>query len=138
MGGRAHGDRGDGGADDATRQRRHPPVCRPRQDRRAIPLPGRVEPQPAAAGRSTPRSGRAGTAVGAFPDARGVALVASLLAVVVGHAMLAQGQVRLPPPKRSWPPSRPSTASLLAVAGAENPARIVAEAKKLNLVRPGR
>jgi hypothetical protein len=67
-----------------------------------------------------------------------VSLVAgSLLAVVVGHSMLAQGQVRLTSTQVQMTTEQAVHRQLLAaVAAAEDPAQIIAEAKKLNLVPP--
>jgi uncharacterized protein YggE len=64
-------------------------------------------------------------------------VVGSLLAVVVGHSMLAQGQVRLGAAQTQMSAEQAIHRQLLAaVAKAEDPAQIIAEAKKLNLVRP--
>jgi hypothetical protein len=64
-------------------------------------------------------------------------VVGSLLAVVGGHSMLAQGQVRLGGAQTEVSAEQAIHRQLLAaVAKAENPAQIIAEAKKLNLVRP--
>lgn len=67
-----------------------------------------------------------------------VSLVAgSLLAVVVAHSMLAQGQVRLTSTQAQMTTEQAVHRQLLAaVAAAEDPAQIIAEAKKLNLVPP--
>ena len=65
-------------------------------------------------------------------------VVGSLLAVVVGHSILAQGQVRLTSAQAAMSSEQAIHRQLLAtVAEAENPAQIIAEAKKLNLVQPG-
>ncbi len=62
----------------------------------------------------------------------------ALLAVVVAHSMLAQGEVRLTKVQNALTTEQALHRQLLAsVASAENPAHIVAEAKKLNLVQPG-
>jgi hypothetical protein len=64
-------------------------------------------------------------------------VVGSLLAVVVGHSILAQGQVRLSSAESQMSSEQAIHRQLLAaVAEAENPAQIIAEAKKLNLVTP--
>jgi uncharacterized protein YggE len=64
-------------------------------------------------------------------------VVGSLLAVVVGHSILAQGQVRLTSAQAQMSSEQAIHRQLLAaVAEAENPAQIIAEAKKLNLVTP--
>jgi len=64
-------------------------------------------------------------------------VVGSLLAVVIGHSMLAQGQVRLTAAQVQMSAEQAVHRQLLAaVAEAENPAQIVREAKKLNLVPP--
>ncbi|HXW38509.1 MAG TPA: hypothetical protein VEJ44_02350 [Acidimicrobiales bacterium] len=64
-------------------------------------------------------------------------VVGSLLGVVVGHSLLAQGQVRLTSEQGDLAVVQALNRQLLAsVAAAENPAQIIAEAKKLNLVRP--
>ncbi len=64
-------------------------------------------------------------------------IVGSLLGVVVGHSMLAQAQVRLTAEQGQLATVQAVNRQLLAsVAAAEDPAQIVAEAKKLNLVRP--
>jgi len=67
-----------------------------------------------------------------------VALIAlSLLAVVVAHSVLAQGQVRLTTEQSQVAAEQALHRQLLAtVAKAENPATIIAEAKNLNLVPP--
>jgi hypothetical protein len=67
-----------------------------------------------------------------------VGLIAlSLLAVVVAHSVLAQGQVRLTTQQAQVAAEQAVHRQLLAaVAKAENPATIIAEAKNLNLVRP--
>jgi hypothetical protein len=70
--------------------------------------------------------------------AAAVLIVGSLLGVVVGHSMLAQGQVRLTTEQADLAVVSAVNRQLLAsVAAAENPAEIIAEAKKLNLVPPG-
>jgi len=77
------------------------------------------------------RRGRALRAVAA------VAVVGSLLAVVVAHSMLAEGQVRLTAAQAQVAAEQSVHRQLLAsVAKAENPAQIIAEAKKLDLVPP--
>jgi hypothetical protein len=64
-------------------------------------------------------------------------VVGSLLAVVIAHSMLAQGQVRLTAAQAQMSAEQAVHRQLLAaVAEAENPAQIVREAKKLNLVPP--
>jgi len=64
-------------------------------------------------------------------------VVGSLLAVVVGHSILAQGQVRLTSAQNQLSSEQAIHRQLVAaVAEAENPAQIIAEAKKLNLVTP--
>lgn len=64
-------------------------------------------------------------------------VVGSLLAVVVGHSMLAQGQVRLTSAQTQMANEQAIHRQLLAsVAQAENPAQIIAEAKNLGLVPP--
>jgi hypothetical protein len=64
-------------------------------------------------------------------------VVGSLLTVVVGHSILAQDQVRLTDAQTQMASEQAVHRQLLAaVAAAENPARIIAEAKKLNLVQP--
>jgi cytoskeletal protein RodZ len=64
-------------------------------------------------------------------------VVGSLLSVVVGHSILAQGQVRLTSAQTQMSSEQAIHRQLLAaVAEAENPAQIIAEAKKLNLVTP--
>jgi hypothetical protein len=64
-------------------------------------------------------------------------LVGSLLAVVVAHSMLAQGQVRLTAAQGQVAAEQAVHRQLLAsVAKAENPAQIIAEAQHLNLVTP--
>jgi hypothetical protein len=64
-------------------------------------------------------------------------VVGSLLAVVVGHSILAQSQVRLTSAQNQVLSEQAIHRQLLAtVAAAENPAQIIAEAKKLNLVTP--
>jgi hypothetical protein len=64
-------------------------------------------------------------------------VVGSLLAVVVGHSILAQSQVRLTSAQNQVLSEQAIHRQLLAtVAEAENPAQIIAEAKKLNLVTP--
>lgn len=69
--------------------------------------------------------------------AAAVVVVGALLAVVVGHSMLAQGQVRLTTEQSSLATAQAVNRQLLAsVATAENPAQIIAEAARLNLVRP--
>ena len=62
----------------------------------------------------------------------------SLLAVVVAHSVLAEDEVRLTAAQQQVVAEQAVHRQLLAsVAEAENPAQIVAEAKKLNLVPPG-
>ncbi len=69
--------------------------------------------------------------------AAAVVVVGALLAVVVGHSMLAQGQVRLTTEQGPLATAQAVNRQLLAsVATAENPAQIIAEAARLNLVRP--
>ena len=64
-------------------------------------------------------------------------VVGSLLSVVVGHSILAQGQVRLTSAQNQLSSEQAIHRQLLAAAAdAENPAQIIAEAKKLNLVTP--
>jgi hypothetical protein len=64
-------------------------------------------------------------------------VVGSLLAVVVGHSILAQRQVRLTSAQNQVLSEQAIHRQLLAtVAEAENPAQIIAEAKKLNLLTP--
>jgi hypothetical protein len=64
-------------------------------------------------------------------------VVGSLLAVVIAHSMLAQGQVRLTAAQAQMSAEQAVHRQLLAaVAEAENPAQIVREAKTLNLVPP--
>jgi len=61
----------------------------------------------------------------------------SLLAVVVAHSVLAQDQVRLTAEQSQVATEQALHRQLLAaVAKAENPATIIAEAKNLNLVQP--
>jgi hypothetical protein len=60
------------------------------------------------------------------------------LAVVIGHSMLAQGEVRLTKIQSQVSTEAALNRQLLAwVGSAENPARIVAEAKGLGLFSPG-
>jgi hypothetical protein len=69
--------------------------------------------------------------------ASGVLVAGSLLGVVVAHSMLAEDQVRLSAAQQQVAAEQAEHRQLLAsVAAAENPARIVAEAKQLNLVPP--
>jgi cell division protein FtsL len=64
-------------------------------------------------------------------------VVMALLSVVVAHSMLAQGQVGLTAAQSQMAAEEAIHRQLLTkVAEAENPAQIVAEAKKLNLVPP--
>lgn len=64
-------------------------------------------------------------------------VIGALLAVVVAHSMLAQEEVRLTKVQNALTTEQALHRQLLAsVASAENPAHIVAEAKKLNLVQP--
>jgi len=61
----------------------------------------------------------------------------ALLAVVVAHSLLAQSQLRLGQLQSRLATEQAVHRQLLAtVAQAENPARIVADAKKLGLVEP--
>jgi hypothetical protein len=61
----------------------------------------------------------------------------SLLAVVVAHSVLAEDQVRLTTAQQQVAAEQALHRQLLAsVAEAENPAQIVAEAARLNLVTP--
>jgi hypothetical protein len=81
-----------------------------------------------------PRPGGRGRLLRLFSAAM---VVGSLLTVVVGHSILAQGQVRLTAAQTQMAAEEAIHRQLLAaVAEAENPARIIAEAKKLNLVPP--
>jgi hypothetical protein len=65
-------------------------------------------------------------------------VVGALLAVVVGHSILAEGQIRLTSAQTKLANEQAIHRQLVAaVAKAENPAQIIAEAKKLNLVTPG-
>jgi hypothetical protein len=69
--------------------------------------------------------------------ASGVLVAGSLLGVVVAHSMLAEDQVRLTAAQQQVAAEQAVHRQLLAsVAAAENPARIIAEAKRLNLVPP--
>jgi len=115
-----------------------------------------VSPPPATARATSVRPARVGTprtearrpplrVLEALPRRRGrllrtlaVALIAlSLLAVVVAHSVLAQGQVRLTTEQSQVAAEQALHRQLLAtVAKAENPATIIAEAKNLNLVPP--
>jgi hypothetical protein len=62
----------------------------------------------------------------------------SLLAVVVAHSVLAEDQVRLSAAQQQVAAEEAVHRQLLAtVAAAENPAQILAEAARLNLVTPG-
>jgi hypothetical protein len=65
-------------------------------------------------------------------------VVGSLLAVVIGHAMLAEGQVRLSAVQSSLSAAQAANRQeTLAVAELETPARIVGEAKEqLHMVQP--
>lgn len=61
----------------------------------------------------------------------------SLLAVVVAHSLLAEDEVRLTTAQQQVATEQAVHRQLLAsVAAAENPARIIAEAARLNLVTP--
>jgi hypothetical protein len=67
----------------------------------------------------------------------GCLLAGSLLAVVVAHSLLAEDQVGLSTAQQEVAAEQAVHRQLLAsVAEAENPAQIIAEAKKLNLVPP--
>jgi len=64
-------------------------------------------------------------------------LVVSLFAIVIGHAMLAQGQLRLGHLNDELTKEQAvHTATVLQVAALETPARISSEAGSLNLVQP--
>jgi hypothetical protein len=64
-------------------------------------------------------------------------VTAALLAVVVAHSVLAEGQVRLTTEQSQLAAEQAVHRQLLAtVAQAENPSTIVAEAKNLGLVPP--
>ena len=64
-------------------------------------------------------------------------LVASLLAVVVGHTLLAQGQIRLGKVEAALTAEQArNSATVLRVAALETPSRIQSEASSLQLVQP--
>lgn len=64
-------------------------------------------------------------------------MAGSLLAVVVAHSLLAEDEVRLTTAQQQVATEQAVHRQLLAsVAAAENPARIIAEAARLNLVTP--
>jgi cell division protein FtsL len=64
-------------------------------------------------------------------------LVVSLFIIVVGHAMLAQGQLRLGHLNQQLTKEQAvHTATVLQVAALETPARISSEAGSLHLVQP--
>jgi cell division protein FtsL len=64
-------------------------------------------------------------------------LVVSLFVIVIGHAMLAQGQLRLGHLNDQLTKEQAvHTATVLQVAALETPARISSEAGSLNLVQP--
>ena len=66
-----------------------------------------------------------------------VVVTAALLAVVVAHSVLAEGQVRLTGEQSQLAAEQAIHRQLLAtVAQAEDPSTIVAEAKQLGLVPP--
>jgi predicted alpha/beta hydrolase family esterase len=99
---------------------------RERNARSAVKRPALrvLEPRPRRRGRWT-RALAAGLVAG------------SLLAVVVAHSLLAEDEVRLTAAQQQVATEQAVHRQLLAsVAAAENPARIIAEAARLNLVTP--
>jgi len=104
-----------------------PRAAPPRPDRRSAPR----RPALAVLERRPARRGRLLRLLAA------VLLCGALLTVVVAHSLLAESQLRLGQLQSRLATEQALHRQLLAtVAEAENPARIVAEAKKLGLVEP--
>ena len=119
------------------RRRRRPRHTAAAADRSPVARPaGRGAPAGAAgAVDRRPRSRSSGTGAGPPPAAVAVVSLAlvsgSLLAVVVGHAVLAEGQVRLSAVQAALSAEQAANRQeMLAVAELETPSRIVAKAKQ--------
>jgi hypothetical protein len=100
---------------------------------RAAPAPRQPRPAPLRVVESAPRRARRRLLrLGAL-----LLLMASLLTVVIGHAMLAQEQIKLSNAQANLSAEQSVHRQLLlSVAGAETPSRIVAAAEALHMVQP--